>query len=363
MSGNIHHYFAGNHTAKGFYSLYASNFQGLERIFVLKGRSASIKTQLLLQVAKTCTDHGLDIELIHTSADLDAVDGIIVPKLKTGFYSGPAHVFKPERAKVETIDTDTVLNSEKVTRKQRLLDRYEEKLKKSLLASHQSFETGLRVHDDLEVIYINNMDFAKADQAATELAEQLFEDVKPNGKSASFKHRFLGGSTPKGAVDYIPNLTEGLEKRYFIKGRAGTGKSTFLKRMIKEAEELGLSMEVYHCGFDPESIDMVIIRELSLCIFDSTDPHEYFPDREGDEVIDLYEKTVMPGTDEKFEEQIATLFNSYKSYMKKGTGYLKEAKRYRDRLENIYNKAAHADEIDRLATQLESTIEKDLPPS
>ena len=43
------------------------------------------------------------------------------------------------------------------------------------------------------------------------------------------KHRFLGAATPKGAVDFVPNLTEGLPHRYFIKGPPGPGKSTMLK--------------------------------------------------------------------------------------------------------------------------------------
>ena len=43
---------------------------------------------------------------------------------------------------------------------------------------------------------------------------------------------------------------------------------------------------------------MVIVRELGFAIFDSTAPHEYFPSREGDEIIDMYALIVTPGTDE-----------------------------------------------------------------
>lgn len=48
------------------------------------------------------------------------------------------------------------------------------------------------------------------------------------------------------------------------------------------------------------SLDMVLLRELDIVIFDSTAPHEYFPDRDNDEVVDMYEITVTPGTDEKY---------------------------------------------------------------
>ncbi|WP_054860951.1 hypothetical protein [Gracilibacillus sp. JCM 18860] len=85
-----------------------------------------------------------------------------------------------------------------------------------------------------------------------------------------------------------------MTKRYFIKGRAGSGKSTLLKKVVSASKERGFDIEVYHCGFDPESVDMVVIRELSVCLFDSTDPHEYFPKRKGDEIVDLYKLTITP---------------------------------------------------------------------
>ena len=39
-----------------------------------------------------------------------------------------------------------------------------------------------------------------------------------------------------------------------------------LKKLAKVAEEKGFDVEVYHCGFDPNSLDMVIVRELGFAI-------------------------------------------------------------------------------------------------
>ncbi|MBL1704179.1 hypothetical protein ELE02_33765, partial [Klebsiella pneumoniae] len=145
-------------------------------------------------------------------------------------------------------------------------------------------------------------DFNKANELTDELIQKLF--TNEGGKQSTVKHRFLGAATPKGAVDFVPNLTEGLPQRYFIKGRPGSGKSTMLKKLAKVAEEKGFDVEVYHCGFDPNSLDMVIVRELGFAIFDSTAPHEYFPSRGGDEIIDMYDLIVAPGTDEKYATEI-----------------------------------------------------------
>ena len=147
------------------------------------------------------------------------------------------------------------------------------------------------------------MDFEKANQLTDSLLTSFFGEVTLN-KPSKVQHRFLGAATPVGAVDFVPNLTEDVPKRYFIKGRPGSGKSTMLKKIVAEGEKRGFDIEVYHCGFDPNSLDMIIIRELGIAIFDSTAPHEYFRSRDSDEIIELYGTIIAEGTDEKFAEPI-----------------------------------------------------------
>lgn len=72
------------------------------------------------------------------------------------------------------------------------------------------------------------------------------------------------------------------------------------------------------------SIDMVLIPALQICLFDSTDPHRFEPqDTSREVIIDLYEETVTPGTDEKYAEEINKLTKEYKSFMKKGLAVIK----------------------------------------
>ena len=68
---------------------------------------------------------------------------------------------------------------------------------------------------------------------------------------------------------------------YGIIGANGAGKSTFLKKLAVAGLSAGFDVEIYHCSLDPKSLDMIIVRELSLCVFDSTAPHEFFPERNG----------------------------------------------------------------------------------
>ncbi|MFD1019762.1 hypothetical protein [Thalassobacillus hwangdonensis] len=338
MTGRLHQYFAGDHTAKGFRALYQSNFQGLDRVFVLNGSSNAVKGALIKKLANKWRNKGFDVELVHCSTDQDSMDALVIPQLKVGVY-GAEEDFRAAGSSIDYIYTDRALDTSLVESYQRDRKVYQEELAALYEAAHESFATGLHIHDGLEEIYINKMDFKKADQVAEELIDTLYGDMDQLEKSATVKHRFFGASTPAGVVDYIPNLTDDLKKRYFIKGRAGTGKSTLLKKIAAAGEALGLDVEIYHCGFDPDSLDMVVVRELGFCIFDSTDPHEYFPDKDSDEVVDLYERTVEPDTDERYDTAIKILNRSYKYHMKKGVGYLHEAKMMMDEFEGQYSDA------------------------
>jgi hypothetical protein len=89
-------------------------------------------------------------------------------------------------------------------------------------------------------------------------------------------------------------------------------------------------MEVYQCSFDSNSVDMVVIPALKVCLFDSTDPHAFKPKTNGREkIIDLYDIAVTPGTDEKYRNEITVLTTKYKDFMRKG---LQELKQYGEKI-------------------------------
>ncbi|HZG72197.1 MAG TPA: hypothetical protein VEY51_11750, partial [Chondromyces sp.] len=159
-----------------------------------------------------------------------------------------------------------------------------------------------------------------------------------------------------GAVDFVPELTDGLTKRYFIKGRPGSGKSTMLKKIASAAQEKGFDTEIYHCGFDPNSLDMVIVRELGFAIFDSTAPHEYFPEKPSDEIVDMYPGVIKEGTDEDYAKEIADIAGRYKNKMAEGTAYLTREKELHDELERIYVQAMDFDKVKEIQQKIKKEI-------
>jgi hypothetical protein len=360
VAGKIRNYYAGGNTARGFHNLYQSNLDGLDRLFILKGGPGTGKSSMMKKIGEEWLGKGFDIELLHCSSDNNSIDGVIIRGLGVGIVDGTApHVIEPKApgAVEEYVNLGEAWDSDKLVGEKGNIVKLTGKITDSFQTAYSTFAEALRVHDEWEKIYINSMDFEKANQLAASLIDRFFGKIKLN-KAADVRHRFLGAATPQGAVDFVPNLTEDLTKRYFIKGRAGSGKSTMLKKIAAAAEERGFDVEVYHCGFDPNSLDMVIVRELGFAIFDSTAPHEYFPNSDRDEIIDMYEELIAPGTDEIFAADIEEIAGRYKGKMQEAISYLAKAKSLHDDLEDIYVGAMDFEIVNRIQDKINAEIKR-----
>ena len=86
---------------------------------------------------------------------------------------------------------------------------------------------------------------------------------------------FAGANTGRGfRSSYDEIFREGVtaERLYILKGGAGTGKSTFMRKAATEAVKRGYTAEFYVCGSDPDSLDAVVLDDR-IVIADGTAPH------------------------------------------------------------------------------------------
>lgn len=302
-------YYVRGHTGKGLVNFIEENLQGVTQIIILKHPLLQVKDNVLRQVVKHLEKNKL--ELISSPLGKDLLEGVICREKSLAIFSEEvnsdslddvmlidltAYLANPTNKNVDTLHQIATLQTKASTH----------------------FSESLTFHDALEKVYINEMDFKKADLLVAAFQEKLFCGKEMNTRQSIIKKRLFGTNTPDGIVNHLQALIEPFHERIFIKGRAGTGKSVFMKRMVEQAVKYGFDVELYHCSFDPSSLDMVMIRELNCCLFDSTAPHELFPTRDTDIVVDLYESTVTPGTDELYAEKIGVLTAQYKQEMKWG---------------------------------------------
>ena len=78
-----------------------------------------------------------------------------------------------------------------------------------------------------------------------------------------------------------------LLRRYLIKGGAGSGKSTLMRRVSEYVSRRGHRVEYYYCSSDYTSLDGIII-DGRVALVDSTAPHIIEPELAGaaDEIVD-----------------------------------------------------------------------------
>lgn len=88
---------------------------------------------------------------------------------------------------------------------------------------------------------------------------------------------FLGVCTPSGFVSHYDTLLTEVKNLAVIKGGPGCGKSTFMKAIARAALARGHEVSYILCSSDPDSLDAVVLPELSLAFADGTAPHVLEP--------------------------------------------------------------------------------------
>ncbi|RLL46672.1 hypothetical protein D8M04_05560 [Oceanobacillus piezotolerans] len=320
-------YYVTGNTAEGFVNYIKPNLYNINKIIVLKHPSNRLKTSIIQ--AFITKYQGEEMEILKSPLNGQYLDGLILRNKSLAIVI--------DRIVPEDVTDLFVVDLDLFVKYHNGVDEKDiEKFELFTQRAYSSFQIGLRIHDDLEDIYINEMDFNKADALSEAFIHDIIGGQEKHASAGHMYHRLFGTNTADGVVNEVPSLIKPMKKVFYIKGRAGTGKSTFMKKVANACQQNAFDVEVYHCSFDPNSLDMVLVRELDFCLFDSTDPHEFFPSREGESIIDLYELAVSNGTDEKYEGRINEVNQNYKSYMKQGVRFLEKAGEYLQQIEATY---------------------------
>lgn len=90
---------------------------------------------------------------------------------------------------------------------------------------------------------------------------------------------FLGGNTPLGFYSLYHQISAPETHRavYILKGGAGCGKSTLMRRVAQQAREAGFAVVEVPCSGDPGSLDAVLLPQLGAAVVDGTAPHVVEP--------------------------------------------------------------------------------------
>ncbi|WP_216827833.1 hypothetical protein [Alkalihalobacterium elongatum] len=355
-------FYVSGHTRVGYFSVLPELSQQFECLFVLKGLSMKQGHETLEKIGKAIKQKHYSIDHFHSPSNNDYVEGLRIPELKIAVVT--YGMIKNINAKLSEqtviiINFEKALDEQKAAQFQKQIKQLENERDYQIQLAYERFSQAKEHHEMKEQIYLSAMDFNKANEVTDKLKKAIYQSRQGKKKVGSREEIFFGAATPKGAVHFIEELTANLKTRYIIKGRSGSGKSTLMRKIANEAHQRGMDVTYFLCGFDPSSVDMIIVEDLKIAILDGTAPHVIDPKSERDKVIDMFEFCIDPSIEETDMPAINQCDINYKGCMKEGTAHLRKAKEAQDVIDEYYDLMIVKEKL--LAIQ-EDTIQKIIEP-
>ena len=88
----------------------------------------------------------------------------------------------------EYINLGIAWDSDKLRKQKLEIERFVSEASKAFQSAYARFKEALVIHDEWEKIYIDNIDFNKANELTNQLIQKLFADK--SGRQSLVKHRF-----------------------------------------------------------------------------------------------------------------------------------------------------------------------------
>lgn len=178
----VRHYFLGANTGQGFYSLYhefcrpdSGNF-----LWVIKGGPGCGKSTFMRKIGQAAEKEGLDVEYALCSADPDSVDAVLIPAWHVGYVDGTApHVLDVPypAASGAYLDLGRFYDAAALKPKLAQLQDLTERYRACYADAYASLHKAKALHDELEAVYHDHVDFKGLDIEA-ELHIKMLKNEK-----------------------------------------------------------------------------------------------------------------------------------------------------------------------------------------
>ncbi|MBU9721388.1 MULTISPECIES: hypothetical protein [Bacillaceae] len=354
-------YFMHAHTSQGFHSLLSDYWKENTKVYVIKGSSDKARGKLLAEVLAFLKKENVTVEVNMHPDNGEIMESLYLPASELLLIADNSPLSLSSRLSTVTdgcINLNNCLNSTDLRKNKVKLVQLNEEMDKQRKLATACFGNGVAVHEQKEAIYLSAMDFSEADKVANEIITNWFTESIQGEENPKTSRHFFGAGTSYGPINFIDSITEDLDHRLIIKGRSGSGKSTLMRKIGWEAEKRFLSVDYYPCALDPDSIDMVVIPALNKAILDGTAPHVIDATREGDEIVDMYERCIDPSIEEKYSDRLEEISRQYKEIMKKGTQHLQRADEIGELVHKIYSDATVEEEYKNVVDETIRLVKK-----
>ena len=165
---------------------------------------------------------------------------------------------------------------------------------------------------------------------------------------------FLAANSGQGFYSLYDGFPGASAFLHIIKGGPGTGKSGFMKRIRRAAQERGLDTESIPCSGDPDSLDGLLIPALHRAWVDGTAPHVREPGLFGtdSDYVNLGQFCRLPLA-ERDRTRAQALNREYKALYKTAYEHLAVAAAL-EKAEELHDAAVAREELQRVGTILDA---------
>lgn len=356
---NTKQFFAGGNTCRGFHSLF-HYIPGDEtnRMIIIKGGPGTGKSTLMKQVGQKAREEGHYTEMFHCSSDQDSLDGLSVPALGLVMVDGTApHVIDPKvpGAYDEIVNLGDCWDVSALRPHRREIATLIRQNSEWFVQAYQYLKEAGTVMEKMRHFMQQAIDFSALSRMTHQLLGELVETLPQAPEKPRERHLFGGAVTPGGLLNFYPSIFQDVERFYMLSGDPGSGKSTLLRQIYETVHRAGHSTDVYHCAFDPERFDAVVIPILKTAFVKVTYPHNFtlppthpLQEQHTLALTRFSKASILRGSaGERAESQ-----ERFWYLLGKAVEMIRSAKRNHDQLESYYIQAMDYDKIAAIRDRL-----------
>lgn len=170
--GSMRHLFASALTPQGPVNELHNIMADFNHQIIIKGEPGTGKTIIVERLAQIAIENGFDVEAYHCPIEPDKIEHIAIPQLGVGVIASyPPHIYEKQDAKI--INLNDYVDQCKRLEFQDILHQNFVIFEEIINLVFQQLRQAKAIHDDLELNYINAIDFTKFEQIKQEIVSEI----------------------------------------------------------------------------------------------------------------------------------------------------------------------------------------------
>jgi hypothetical protein len=362
--GSVRRLFPGGNTSLGFQSFYDFILPQEEasRIMVIKGGPGTGKSTFMRKIAEEMLNRGYDVEFHQCSSDNDSIDGIVIPAIKVALIDGTApHVVDPKHpgAIDEIINLGEYWNEEKMSSSRDEILNCTKRISRMYKIAYSLLAEAKIAYNEWKSYISESINTPEHNRIVRTLLDEIFKDAEVN-YTVPVKHRHLFASaiTPGGPKNYIETILKPGMNVYCLGGSPGSGVKETISLIAKNALDTGLYAEEFHCPFEPELLDMVIIPSINTAVLNTSMPFHYDVSKiEGLVIKGMvnFDTCIQEKILGQYTLELDDVKERFYSLVNKAVSHIRRSKSIHDEMEKYYVSAM---DFDMIAAKREDVLQR-----